>query len=349
MLGQGDTKSSVLLEGGFQADLRLVAAESRGAAMQYFTGSKAHNIALRDRAIGLGLKLNEYGLFRVDDDVKCRRRDARKTIYDALGLDWMPPELRENRGEIEAARRTPAPAYRACRPSRRPAHAHDRNRRPRDARDDGAGGAAAGLEYIAITDHSQALAMANGLDEARAGACRADPRDRRPNEGIRSRRHRMRHPAGRHAGSRRRLPRRARFRDRVGPFRVQPGTAANDRSAAARASRTRMSTPRSPDRPAVLKREPIRSTSRPIVGAAVRRGVALEINCQADRLDLNDSPRATGPRPRRQLCDFQRRAFADALERPALGHPGGATRVVDAGDVLNTRPFDDFRRLSNRR
>ena len=74
VLGHGDTKSSVLLQGGFQADLRLVAAESRGAAMQYFTGSKAHNIALRDRAIGLGLKLNEYGLFRLADDGQSRRR-----------------------------------------------------------------------------------------------------------------------------------------------------------------------------------------------------------------------------------------------------------------------------------
>src|SRR5205807_6791642 len=68
VLARGETKSSVLLAGGFQADLRLVAAESRGAAMQYFTGSKTHNIALRDRAIDQGFKLNEYGLFRVDDD-----------------------------------------------------------------------------------------------------------------------------------------------------------------------------------------------------------------------------------------------------------------------------------------
>jgi DNA polymerase (family 10) len=108
VLGHGDTKSSVLLEGGLQADLRLVAADSRGAALQYFTGSKAHNIALRDRAIGLGFKLNEYGLFRLADDVKVAG-EAEETIYAALGLDWPPPELRENRGEIEAGDRTPYP------------------------------------------------------------------------------------------------------------------------------------------------------------------------------------------------------------------------------------------------
>src|SRR5207249_11317336 len=104
VLAQGDTKSSVQLAGGMQADLRLVAPESRGAALQYFTGSKAHNIALRDRAIGLGFKLNEYGLFRLADDARVAGAEE-ADIYRALGLDWIPPELREMRGEIEAAGR----------------------------------------------------------------------------------------------------------------------------------------------------------------------------------------------------------------------------------------------------
>ena len=117
----GDTKSSVRLRGGFQADLRLVPAESRGAALQYFTGSKAHNIALRDRAIQRGLKLNEYGLYRVDDEHARRRRDE-EGIYEALGLALVPPELRENRGEIEAAERTAAAALvERRRPARRSA------------------------------------------------------------------------------------------------------------------------------------------------------------------------------------------------------------------------------------
>src|SRR5437868_1799920 len=94
VLGQGDTRSSVLLTGGFQADLRLVAADSRGAALQYFTGSKAHNIALRDRAMGRGLKLNEYGLFRIGDETRVAG-EREEDIYGALGLDWIPPELRE--------------------------------------------------------------------------------------------------------------------------------------------------------------------------------------------------------------------------------------------------------------
>src|SRR4029079_18647640 len=88
--------------GGFQADLRLVDSESRGGAMQYFTGSKSHNIALRDRAIGLGFKLNEYGLFRTEDDVRVAG-ETEEDLYEALGRQWVPPELREDRGELEAA------------------------------------------------------------------------------------------------------------------------------------------------------------------------------------------------------------------------------------------------------
>ena len=102
VLAQGETKSSVLLNGGFQADLRLVPLDSHGAALQYFTGSKAHNIALRDRAIGMGLKLNEYGVFRTADDSRVAGA-SEEDVYAALGLDWIPPELREYRGEIEAA------------------------------------------------------------------------------------------------------------------------------------------------------------------------------------------------------------------------------------------------------
>ena len=116
ILGQGDTKSSVLLWGGIQADLRLVPAESRGAAMQYFTGSKSHNIALRDRAIARGFKLNEYGLFRVDDGIAVAGRTEAE-IYEALGLRAIPPELREGRGEIEAAERRALPDARSRSPT----------------------------------------------------------------------------------------------------------------------------------------------------------------------------------------------------------------------------------------
>ena len=176
VLGQGPTKSSVRLGKGLQADLRLVPATSRGAALQYFTGSKAHNIELRDRAVRQGLKLNEYGLFRVEDDVRIAG-ESEASIYEALGLPWIAPELRELRGEFEAARDGRLPTLVERDDLRGDLHCHTTATDGKDtiramalaARD-------AGLSYLAITDHSQALAMANGLDEPRALAHAAQVR-----------------------------------------------------------------------------------------------------------------------------------------------------------------------------
>jgi len=168
VLGQGATKSSVRLVRGLQADLRLVPAISRGAALQYFTGSKAHNIELRDRALRQGLTLNEYGLYRLDDHASVAG-ETEAGIYEALGLPWIPPELREGRGELEAAQTGHLPTLVERSDLRGDLHCHTTATDGKDsiramalaARD-------AGLTYLAITDHSQALAMANGLDEHRA-------------------------------------------------------------------------------------------------------------------------------------------------------------------------------------
>jgi DNA polymerase (family 10) len=168
ILGRGETKSSVLLWGGFQADLRLVPRDSLGAAQQYFTGSKAHNIVLRDRAMQLGLKLNEYGIFRSDDDVKVAG-ETEEGVYEALGLAWVPPELRENRGEIEAAIDRSLPRLLHLEDLRGDLHMHTTATDGRaDVETMALAAREAGLQYIAITEHSRALAMANGLDEARA-------------------------------------------------------------------------------------------------------------------------------------------------------------------------------------
>lgn len=168
VLAQGETKSSVRLWGGIQADLRLVPIESQGAAMQYFTGSKSHNIALRDRAIAHGYKLNEYGLFRVDDGATVGGR-TEADIYEALGLPLIPPELREGRGELETAESGSLPSLINLEDLRGDIHCHTTET---DGREDietmAIAAREAGLKYLAITDHSQALAMSNGLDEPRA-------------------------------------------------------------------------------------------------------------------------------------------------------------------------------------
>ena len=153
-----------------QVDVRALPMESYGAAMQYFTGSKEHNVALRQRALRLGYTLNEYGLFRLDTNERAAGADERG-IYEALGLDWIPPELRENHGEIEAAERHTLPALIEPGDIRGDIHMHTRETDGRATLEELADAARAmGYEYIAITDHSKALAMANGLDEGRAVA-----------------------------------------------------------------------------------------------------------------------------------------------------------------------------------
>jgi DNA polymerase (family 10) len=150
-----------------QVDVRALAPDSFGAAMQYFTGSKDHNVAIRTRAVRMGLKLSEYGLFRIEDDVKIAG-ESEAGVYEALGLPWIPPELRENCGEIEAALEGRLPPLVELRQIRGDLHMHTTETDGRGTLEEMAEAARErGYEYIAITDHSKALAMANGLDEAR--------------------------------------------------------------------------------------------------------------------------------------------------------------------------------------
>jgi DNA polymerase (family 10) len=166
VLGHGDTKASILLQGGFQADLRCVNAAERGAALQYFTGSKAHNIALRDMALERGWKLNEYGLFDPND--RAIAGTTEESIYSALGLAWIPPELRENRGELEAAASGALPSLIERSDLRGDLHMHTTESDGRESLETMVRAAhERGLEYVAITDHSKSLAMANGQDETR--------------------------------------------------------------------------------------------------------------------------------------------------------------------------------------
>ncbi len=165
ILAEGGTKSSVRLASGLQVDLRVVPKESYGAALNYFTGSKEHNVALRQLAVGRGWKLNEYGLF------KGTRRIAGATeeeLYAKFGMDYVEPELRENTGEIEAARRRALPKILGYGDLMGDLQVQT------DWTDGSASieamaraAAARGLSYIAITDHTKRLAMTNGLDEAR--------------------------------------------------------------------------------------------------------------------------------------------------------------------------------------
>jgi len=169
VIGRGDTKASVRLQGGLNADLRVVPPESWGAALQYFTGSKAHNIAIRSRARERGLTINEYGVYKLDDpEGEAVASVTEEEVYGSVGLAWIPPELREDRGEVAAAEAGELPKLLEQTAIRGDLHCHSTwsdgkhtiLEMARAARD-------RGYEFHGVCDHSKSLVVANGLDEAR--------------------------------------------------------------------------------------------------------------------------------------------------------------------------------------
>jgi DNA polymerase (family 10) len=167
VVARGPNKVSVKLRDGIQVDVRMLERESYGAALQYFTGSKAHNVRLRDRAKRLGLKLSEYGLFRVADDSRVAGT-TEEEVYRALDLPYIEPELREDAGEIDAAESGTLPRLIGAGDIKGDLHMHTTATDGRCSILEMARAAKErGYEYVAITDHSKALAMANGLNEAR--------------------------------------------------------------------------------------------------------------------------------------------------------------------------------------
>jgi DNA polymerase (family X) len=168
MLAKGQNKVSFRLRSGLQVDVRLLPEASYGAALQYFTGSKMHNVSVRQRALKQGYTLSEYALARLDDGSMVAGA-TEEDIYGALGLDWIPPELRENNGEIEAADQHRLPVLIEEKDIRGDVHMHTHATDGKNSIHEMAeAGIARGYEYIAITDHSKNLAMTNGLDDQRA-------------------------------------------------------------------------------------------------------------------------------------------------------------------------------------
>jgi DNA polymerase (family 10) len=350
VLAHGETKSSVLLWGGFQADLRLVPRESLGAALQYFTGSKPHNIALRDRAIKRGLKLNEYGLFRTDDGTLVAGA-SEEEIYRALGLAFIPPELRENRGEIEAAEGDALPHLVTLGDLRGDLHMHTTATDGRaDAETMARAALAAGHSYIAITDHSQALAMANGLDERRALAHAA----------------RIRALNGRIEG----LTLLAGIEcDILSDGRLDLADdclAQLDIVIASVHSQFSMEEAQMTDRVLraigsrwvdvlghptgrrLLKRDSYRINIEQVATAAAQQGVAMEINCQIERLDLNDAhARLARERGVKLMISTDAHSVAE-LGNQRWGVHVARRAWVTRDDVINTRSVEELRSLLRR-
>jgi DNA polymerase (family 10) len=343
VLGRGETKSSVLLAGGYQVDLRVVPLESRGAALQYFTGSKEHNIALRDRALRMGLLLNEYGLYRVQDEGRIAG-DTEEGIYAALGLACVPPELRENRGEIDAAASGTLPHLVDRSALRGDLHMHTTETDGRDDLETMAQAAAeAGHEYIAITDHSESLSMANGLDASRARRHAARIRAVDGRYGVRV-------LAGIECDIR-----------TDGTLDLDDDCLAGldivvasvhsgfnqDRQQMTQRIVRAIENPHvdvlgHPTGRMLLQREPYAVDMEAVIDAAARCGVALEINSQVYRLDLNDV-HARHARDRKVPIVVS----SDAHSRKALGVLKWGALVarrawLEPQDVLTTRPFDEL-------
>ena len=345
ILGQGPTKSSVLLRGDVQADLRLVPSESAGAAAQYFTGSKAHNIAVRDRALQRGLKLNEYGLFRVADDHRVAGASEAE-IYAALGLAYVPPELRENRGEIRAAAAGDLPRLIERTDLRGDLHSHttatdgtaDVETMARAARD-------AGLEYLAITDHSQALAMVNGLDEHRALAHARHIRK------VGERLDGIALLAGIECDIRADgtldlaedcLAELDLVIASVHSAFGQDEAQMTDRILCAIESPV-VDVVGHPTGRLLLRRDPYRLDIEQVLRAAARMGVAMEINSQVHRLDLSDM-HARLARARGVKLVISTDAHAPAgFDLLRWGVTVARRAWTEPNDVLNTQPLEAFR------
>ena len=350
VLGQGDTKSSLRLAGGYQADLRLVPLESRGAAMQYFTGSKAHNIVLRDRAIQRGYKLNEYGLFTTTDDARVAG-ETEEGIYAALELAFVEPELRENRGEIEAAASGVMPRLVAQSDLRGDLHMHTTET---DGRDELAVMAEAarrlGHEYIAITDHSRALAMANGLDEHRALEQAARGR------ALTGRIEGLTLLAGIECDI---LPdgRMDLAEDCLAQLDLVVGSihshfSMDEAQMTERVMRA-LECPYldilgHPTGRLLLKRDGYRLNMELVVSTAARQGVALEINCQTDRLDLNDAHARLAKERGVRLVISTDAHSAHALVNQRWGVTLARRAWATPEEILNTRPLAELRSLLRR-
>ena len=344
VLGRGDTKSSVRLVNGLQVDLRHVPPESFGAALLYFTGSKAHNIELRKLAIEKGCSLNEYGLTKGERSIAGRTEEE---VYRALGMDWIPPELREAGDEITQALAGTLPRLIEVSDLRADLHMHtDRSDGQATLEQMVRAAKAAGYEYCAITEHSKALAMANGFDSARV---------RRSVDEI------------------------AAVRKQVGGIHVLHGLEVDilggggldlDDDALALLDwvvislHSRLSQPKEEMTARVLKaldhprvnamghptarrigqRDPVELDLEAVFERAAERGVAMEINAQPDRVDLSDvNARLAASRGVALVIDTDAHSTAQ-LEHIRYGVFAARRAGLEPERVLNTLRFAEFER-----
>jgi DNA polymerase (family 10) len=349
VLAHGPTRAGVVLRSGLQVDLRVIEPAAFGAALVYFTGSKAHNIAIRRRAQQRGLKISEYGVFRGTRRIA---GDSEASVYAALGLDEIPPELREDRGEIDAAEHGRLPRLVVLSDLRGDLHAHTRATDGADTLEDLAAAAqAAGFEYLAITDHSRHLKVAHGLDVSalRRQMARIDALNGRLKgitllKGI---------EVDILENGALDLP-----DDVLADLDVVVG-AVHDHFGLSRREQTRrllqaldnryLGILAHPGARLLGEREPLDLDMTAVIQAAARNGCCLELNSQPQRMDLDDEycRQAQEQGVLISIASDAHRASDFANLRYGVGQARrGWLRKVD---VLNTRSLDELRRILGRR
>ncbi len=348
VLAKGVTKASVRLECGLQVDLRVVPPASFGAALHYFTGSKAHNIAVRRLGIARGLRINEYGVFRG------RQRIAGETeasVYAAVGLPYIEPELREERGEIEAARTGSLPQLVELADLRGDLHAHTRASDGRSTlREMALAARVRGLAYLAITEHSRRETQAHGLDPAavrrqvaQIEALNLELQGIRLLKGIEV--------------------------DILDDGQLDlPDSLLSALDVVVAAVHSRFNLPRARQTERILaamdnphvsilahptgrlieERAPCELDLLAVMRKAASRGIALELNAHPDRLDLNDMHCRMAKDEGALLSINSDAHAADGFDVLAFGVDQARRGWLSKNDVLNTRPLGEVERLLRR-
>lgn len=342
-LGRGDTRASVRHQDGVQVDLRVVAPEAFGAALQYFTGSKDHNVRVREIAVRQGLRVSEYGVF--DEGTGARIAGAtEEDVYAAVGLAWIPPELRENAGEIEAAREGRLPELVTAHAIRGDLHAHtdwSDGHHPLERLIQAA--EARGYEYVIVSDHSQSTAIAGGLTVDRLRAQLAEIRALQP-------RHRIRILAGCECdiladGT-------MDFPDDVLAELDVVLAAVHSRFKQSRADMTArivraLANPHvdvlaHPTGRRIGSREPYDVDLEAVFAAARAHGKAVEINSSPERLDLSDVHARRAAELGIPIVISTDTHYLSELDHLELGIGVARRAWITPEQVLNTRPLDDL-------
>jgi len=345
VVSKGTTRATVRLRSGLQVDVRVVPPVSFGSALHYFTGSKAHNVAVRRLAMAKGLKLNEYGVFRDGRRIGGR---TEQEVFAAVGLAYIPPELREDRGEIEAAGRRQLPALVELKHIRGDLHCHTRASDGRDTLEAMAKAAAAhGYEYLSINDHSRHVTVAHGLDSRRLQQqIRAIDRLNEKLQGVvvlKSVEVDIRDDGSLD------LP------DRVLKQLDFTVCAIHYGFGRSRAKQTERIL-RAMDHPCfsilahptgrlINAREPYDIDLERILEAARERGRILELNAQPDRLDLDDRACRMAREARVRVSISTDAHSTTDLDLMRFGVGQARRGWLEPGDVINARPLAELRRL----